>query len=127
MKIRPQSLIKLAVCTATLGFSLLTPQFSRAQVNTVPNTDPNPLQDLNNAQENRDPFSRANDGDAFGGIMQLMQRAQMGTIRSTSEFTAEQDRSINDAAAQFRQRQLQRIQNQNQAQPPNTINPQVAK
>jgi hypothetical protein len=120
MKITPQSLIKLAVCTATLGFSLLIPQSSRAQVNTVPNTDPNPLQDLN-TQENRDPFSRTNDGDAFGGIMQLMQRAQMGTIRSTSEFTAEQDRSINDAAAQFRQRQLEMIRNQNQPQPANTI------
>lgn len=126
MIIRPQPLIKLAVCTA-IGFSLLMPQVSRAQVNTVPNTAPNPLEDLNNPQENRDPFSRTNDGDAFGGIMQLMQRAQLGTIRSNSEFTAEQDRSINDAAAQFRQRQLQRIQNQNQPQPANTNNPQVAK
>lgn len=121
MRITPQSLIKLAVCTATLGCSLLIPQTSWAQVNNVPNTDPNPLQDLNNAQENRDPFSRTNDGDAFGGIMQLMQRAQMGTIRSTSEFTAEQDRSINDAAAQFRQRQLEMIRNQNQPQPANSI------
>lgn len=127
MKTTRQPLIKLAVCTATIGFvSLLMPQASWAQVNTVPNTDPNPLQDLN-TQENRDPFSRTNDGDAFGGIMQFMQRAQLGTIRSTSEFSAEQDRSMNDAAAQFRQRQLQRIQNQNQAQPANTINPQVAK
>ncbi len=127
MKTTPQPFIKLAVCTATIGFvSLLMPQISWAQVNTVPNTAPNPLQDLN-TQENRDPFSRTNEGDAFGGIMQLMQRAQLGTIRSTNEFSAEQDRSLNDAAAQFRQRQLQRIQNQNQAQPANTINPQVAK
>ena len=127
MKTSPQPFIKLAVCTATIGFvSLLMPSISWAQVNSVPNTDANPLQDLN-TQQNRDPFSRTNDGDAFGGIMQLMQRAQLGNIRSTSEFSAEQDRSINDAAAQFRQRQLQRIQNQNQAQPANTINPQVAK
>lgn len=121
MKFSAQALIKLAV--STVGFAcLLMPTSSWAQA-TV---DPNPLQDLNQEQ-NRDPFSRGNDEDAYGGIMQLMHRAQMGTIRSTNEFYTEQDRSLNDAAAQFRQRQLERIQNQNQAQPANTINPQVAK
>ncbi|HCF30064.1 MAG TPA: hypothetical protein DEV81_23325 [Cyanobacteria bacterium UBA11049] len=57
--------------------------------------------------------------------MDLMHRAQMGNnMRSINEYSAEQDRSLNDAATQFRQKQLQmlRNQNQNQANPANSAN-----
>lgn len=123
MKTSPQ-VIKLAVSySVSIGFaSLLMAKPSWAQA-TV---DPNPLQDLNQEQ-NRDPFSRSNDEDAYGGIMELMHRAQLGNIRSTSEFSTEQNRSLNDAAAQFRKRQLEMIRNQNQVNPADSVNPQVAK
>lgn len=120
----PSQVIKLAVSySVSIGFaSLFMAQPSWAQA-TV---DPSPLQDLNQEQ-NRDPFSRGNEEDAYGGIMQLMHRAQMGNIRSTNEFSTEQDRSLNDAAAQFRKRQLEMIRNQNQVTPADSVNPQVAK
>ena len=60
----------------------------------------------------------------MNGIMDLMHRAQMGNIRSVNEYSAEQDRSLNDAASQFRQKQLQMLRNQNQnsANPANSVN-----
>ena len=119
------SAIKLVVCTASISFSLLIPQLSWAQ--TTPTTTPtttsnNALEDLE--QQNRNPFSSRDDGNAMNGIMDLMHRAQMGNIRSVNEYSAEQDRSLNDAASQFRQKQLQMLRNQNQnsANPANSAN-----
>ena len=114
--------IKLVVCTASISFSLLIPQLSWAQ--TTPTTSSNnALEDLE--QQNRNPFSsHSDDGNAMNGIMDLMHRAQMGNIRSVNEYSAEQDRSLNDAASQFRQKQLQMLRNQNQnsANPANSVN-----
>jgi hypothetical protein len=113
--------LKLVVCTASISFSLLIPQLSWAQ--TTPTTTNNALEDLD--QQNRNPFSsHSDDGNAMNGIMDLMHRAQMGNIRSVNEYSAEQDRSLNDAASQFRQKQLQMIRNQNQnsANPANSAN-----
>lgn len=124
------SLIKLVVCTAGISFSLLVPQLSWAQTTTTTTTTTNSnnaLDDLN-SQQNTNPFSsRSDTGDAMSGIMDLMHRAQMGSIRSGSEYSAEQDRSINDAATQFRQKQLQMLRNQNQNQTNPAQAPQVAK
>jgi hypothetical protein len=55
----------------------------------------------------------------MNGIFDLMHRAQMGNIRSLSEYSTDQDQSLNDAAAKFRQRQLEMMKNQNQASPVN--------
>lgn len=115
------SAIKLVVCSASISFSLLVPQLSWAQ--TTPTTSSNnALEDLD--QQNRNPFSSRDDGNAMNGIMDLMHRAQMGNIRSVNEYSAEQDRSLNDAATQFRQKQLQMLRNQNQnsANPANSAN-----
>jgi hypothetical protein len=114
--------IKLVVCTASISFSLLVPQLSWAQTTPTTTTN-NALEDLE--QQNRNPFSsHSDDGNAMNGIMDLMHRAQMGNIRSINEYSAEQDRSLNDAASQFRQKQLQMIRNQNQksANPANSAN-----
>jgi hypothetical protein len=114
--------IKLVVCTASISFSLLVPQLSWAQTTPTTTTN-NALEDLE--QQNRNPFSsHSDDGNAMNGIMDLMHRAQMGNIRSVNEYSAEQDRSLNDAASQFRQKQLQMIRNQNQnsANPANSAN-----
>ena len=114
--------IKLVVCTASISFSLLIPQLSWAQTTPTTTTN-NALEDLD--QQNRNPFSsHSDDGNAMNGIMDLMHRAQMGNIRSVNEYSAEQDRSLNDAATQFRQKQLQMLRNQNQnsANPANSAN-----
>lgn len=117
------SLIKVVVCTAaSISFSLLIPQPTWAQT-TPTTTSNNALEDLD--QQNRNPFSsHSDDGNAMNGIMDLMHRAQMGNIRSVNEYSAEQDRSLNDAASQFRQKQLQMLRNQNQnsANPANSAN-----
>lgn len=116
------SVIKLVVCTASISFSLLIPQLSWAQTTPTTTTN-NALEDLE--QQNRNPFSsHSDDGNAMNGIMDLMHRAQMGNIRSVNEYSAEQDRSLNDAASQFRQKQLQMLRNQNQnsANPANSAN-----
>ena len=114
--------IKLVVCSASISFSLLVPQLSWAQTTPTTTTN-NALEDLE--QQNRNPFSsHSDDGNAMNGIMDLMHRAQMGNIRSVNEYSAEQDRSLNDAASQFRQKQLQMLRNQNQnsANPANSVN-----
>ena len=115
------SAIKLVVCSASISFSLLVPQLSWAQTTPTTTTN-NALEDLD--QQNRNPFSSRDDGNAMNGIMDLMHRAQMGNIRSVNEYSAEQDRSLNDAATQFRQKQLQMLRNQNQnsANPANSAN-----
>ena len=116
------SAIKVVVCTASISFSFLIPQLSWAQTTPTTTTN-NALEDLE--QQNRNPFSsHSDDGNAMNGIMDLMHRAQMGNIRSVNEYSAEQDRSLNDAATQFRQKQLQMLRNQNQnsANPANSAN-----
>ncbi|MGL5922955.1 hypothetical protein [Chroococcidiopsis sp.] len=118
MKISASSLTKIFF-GAVVGMSLATlllPQLTWAQATT----DAEPLRDLNQEQ-NRDPFSRGDTGDAMSGLMDIMHRAQMGNIRSAGDFATEQNQSLDDAAAKFRQQQLQRIQ-QNPSQPNNPTN-----
>lgn len=119
MKISASSLTKIFFGVVA-GISLATlslPQLTWAQATT----DAEPLRDLNQ-DRNRDPFSRGDTGDAMSGLMDIMHRAQMGNIRSAGDFATEQNQSLDDAAAKFRQQQLQRMQ-QNQSQPNNPTNP----
>lgn len=119
MKISASSLTKIffgAVAGISVA-SLSLPQLAWAQATT----DAEPLRDLNQEQ-NRDPFSRGDTGDAMSGLMDIMHRAQMGNIRSTGDFTNDQNQSLDDAAAKFRQQQLQRMQ-QNPSQLGNPSNP----
>jgi hypothetical protein len=120
MKISASSLTK-TFFSAVVGISLATlslPQSTWAQATT----DAEPLRDLNQEQ-NRDPFSRGDTGNAMSGLMDIMHRAQMGNIRSTGDFATEQNQSLDNAAAKFRQQQLQMMQNQNRSQPNNPANP----
>lgn len=60
-------------------------------------------------------------GDNDGlSMFELMHRAQQGQIRNPYEFSQDQQESINDAAADFRTRQQEAIQQQ---QPQGTIQP----
>lgn len=120
MKTIAKSLRRLIYTVAGISLaSLLLPQSSWAQ--TAPTDRVEPLREFNQGEQ-RDPFSQRYDGDdSFGGVFDLMHRAQMGSIRNPSEFSDEQNQNIDAAASQFRQLQRQRIQ---QAQPqqatPNT-------
>lgn len=125
MQMSAKSYIRLFLGTV-VGISLsslLLPQYSWAQTTN----EVNPLQDFESQQQEQNPFSSAND-NPVGSIMDLMHRAQQGNIRSTSEYSVEQNKVIDDAAAQFRQRQLQMIQKPSQqGNPvPAVQNPQVA-
>ena len=84
-----------------VAFCLL-PKPSLAQT-----TDANPLADFQN-QENRDLFSNKDSGDSFS-VFDLIHRAQLGTIRDANEYSSEQRQNLNDAAADFRRQQLQRL------------------
>ena len=97
----PQKFV-LSVIASTSLFSLLVPQLAHAQ-----STDVNPLQDFQPQQG--DPFSSRNDNPT-GSLFDLIHRAQLGTSRSAEEFNAEKNQSLNDAAAEFRKKQQQRIQ-----------------
>lgn len=99
--------------------SLLLPQISWAQTTT----DVNPLEDTNPAEEGSDPFSSSGQGNSFG-IFDLIHRANLGGDRNVEDFSLEQNQSLNDAAAQFRKKQLERLQ-QRQATPAAVTTPNV--
>lgn len=50
----------------------------------------------------------------MNGIFDLVHRAMMGGNRSLDDFSNEQQGNLNDAAAQFRALQQQRLKNQQQ-------------
>lgn len=103
---KPQKFVFSALASISL-FSLLIPQLAKAQTAT----DVNPLQDFQPQQG--DPFSSRNDNPT-GSLFDLIHRAQLGSSRSTEEFNSEKNQSLNDAAAEFRKKQQQRLQNTSQ-------------
>ena len=102
----PQKFIFSALASMSL-FSLLIPQLAKAQ-----STDVNPLQDFQ--PQKGDPFSSRNDNPT-GSLFDLIHRAQLGSSMSSEEFNTEKNQSLNDAAAEFRKKQQQRIQAPSQA------------
>ena len=121
MKISPKSLTNLVLGTVA-GISLvslLMPQLSWAQTTNV-----NPLQDLN-PEQNQDPFSSSSEGNSFS-MFDIIHRANLGGSLNIDDYNAAQNESLNNAAAEFRKKQLQRMQQQ-QATPINQVTtPQVA-
>ena len=119
MKISPKLLTLVLGTVAGISLvSLLMPQLSWAQT-----TDVNPLQDLN-PEQNQDPFSSSSQGNSFS-MFNIIHRANLGSI-SIDDYSAAQNESLNNAAAEFRKKQLQRMQQQ-QATPINQVTtPQVA-
>lgn len=118
MKISPKSLTNLVLGTVA-GISvtsLVMPQLSWAQTAT----NVNPLQDFNSSEQNQDPFSSHNDGNSFS-MFDIIHRANLGSNISIDDYSAEQNESLNNAAAEFRKKQLQRMQQQ--ATPVDSVNP----
>jgi hypothetical protein len=85
--------------SAIASCALLSPQASFAQASGLNNAQP--LQDFQ-TQDNTDPFSGRSSGN---GIFDLIHRSQLGGGRSMEEFTTEQRQNLNDAAAEFRNKQ----------------------
>ncbi len=105
---KPAARIALGL-VASVGFlSLFLARPTLAQTPTV-----NPLQDFKPQDGSRDIFSNSSGGQ-MGGILDLIHRANLGNIRNSAEFKAEQQQGLNDAAAQFRARQLELLR---QSQP----------
>src|SRR6478672_2547794 len=92
--------------SAIASSALFSPQASFAQASGLNNAQP--LQDFQ-TQDNTDPFSGRSSGS---GIFDLIHRSQLGGGRSMEEFTTEQRQNLNDAAAEFRNKQRLLLENQ---------------
>ena len=108
MKIPFSSLTGLTLGVISIGLvSLLVPQPSLAEPNFDNSGKVNPLQDFETRDSGSDPFSRNADA---GDLFNLINRAALSNPRSLQDFSAEQNESLDAAAAEFRTRQRQRIQ-----------------
>ncbi|MBD1827384.1 hypothetical protein NDI47_18545 [Microcoleus vaginatus GB1-A2] len=92
--------------SAIASCALFSPQASFAQASGLNNAQP--LQDFQ-TQDNTDPFSGGSSGSA---IFDLIHRSKLGGGRSMEEFNTEQRQNLNDAAAEFRNKQRQLLENQ---------------
>jgi hypothetical protein len=118
MKIRLLALSTLA----GLGIASATAQPSNAQVSIPSNQTTNPQ---NYDTNSSDPFAQGVEQGNFGGIMSLIHKANLGSGYNP-EFFTEQSQQIDEAAAAFRARQQQRI-NQGGAVQPSQQGSQVIK
>ncbi len=103
--------------SAIASCALFSPQASFAQASGLNNAQP--LQDFQ-TQDNTDPFSGRSSGS---GIFDLIHRSQLGGGRSMEEFNSEQRQNLNDAAAEFRNKQRLLLQKQDQTVPSPAIAP----
>jgi hypothetical protein len=92
--------------SAIASCALFSPQASFAQASGLNNAQP--LQEFQ-TQDNTDPFSGRSSGS---GIFDLIHRSRLGGGRSMEEFTTEQRQNLNDAAAEFRNKQRLLLENQ---------------
>ncbi|NJK68932.1 MAG: hypothetical protein HC789_00345 [Microcoleus sp. CSU_2_2] len=91
---------------AIASSAILLPQATFAQASGLNNSQP--LQDFQ-TNDNPDPFSGRSSGT---GIFDLIHRSRLGNGRNLDEFTTEQRQNLNDAAAEFRDKQRQLLQKQ---------------
>ena len=103
--------------SAIASCALFSPQASFAQASGLNNAQP--LQDFQ-TQDNTDPFSGRSSGS---GIFDLIHRSRLGGGRSMEEFNTEQRQNLNDAAAEFRNKQRLLLQQQDQTVPSPAIEP----
>jgi len=110
-------MMRVAV-SAIASSSLLLPQATFAQASDLNNSQP--LQDFQ-TNDSPDPFFGGNSGT---GIFDLIHRSRLGNGRSIEEFNTEQRQNLNDAAAEFREKQRQMLQKPEQTAPtPGAIEP----
>ncbi len=105
-------MIRVAV-SAIASCALFSPQAAFAQASGLNNNNAQPLQDFQ-TQDNTDPFSGRSSGS---GIFDLIHRSRLGNGRSMEEFNTEQRQNLNDAAAEFRNKQRQILEKQAEPTP----------
>ena len=103
--------------SAIASCAVFSPQASFAQASGLNNAQP--LQDFQ-TKDNTDPFSGRSSGS---GIFDLIHRSQLGGGRSMEEFNTEQRQNLNDAAAEFRNKQRLLLQKEDQTVPSPAIAP----
>ncbi|GAC1464764.1 MAG: hypothetical protein NVS2B14_10450 [Chamaesiphon sp.] len=99
--------ISLGVVASVGVVSCLLPQPSLAQQSS---DLASPSADFQH-RDNLDPFSSKTDTSGFS-VLNLINRLQLGNSQSLEDFNSEQSQNFDDAAAKFRNQQLQRIHNQ---------------
>jgi len=99
----------LAVLAGMGVVSCLLPQTSLAQT-----TYDQPLDDFQ-PQNNNQSWGSEN-GGSFSPL-DMIHRAQQGTLRTSEDFSSEQRENLNSASSEFRRLQLERLRQQNQASP----------
>lgn len=105
--------------SAIASSAIFLPQATFAQASGL-TTNTQPLQDFQ-TNDNPDPFSGRSGGL---GLFDLIHRSRLGNSRSAEEFTIEQRQNLNDAAAEFRNKQRELLQQQEQIAPaPGTAAP----
>jgi hypothetical protein len=93
------------VTAVALGFCIgLQPNATQAQTSTV-----QPLEDFQ-TRDNRDPFSSSGGSGVTPGLYQILHKAIQNNGVSQEEFTSDNDKNLNDAAAVFRARQQNMLQ-----------------
>ncbi|MEG4456195.1 hypothetical protein [Microcoleus sp. N9_A1] len=105
---RSGKLMIWVAASAIATCALLSPQATFAQASNLNNNNAQPLQDFQ-TQDNTDPFSGRSSGS---GIFDLIHRSRLGGGRSMEEFNTEQRQNLNDAAAEFRNKQRQLLEKQ---------------
>jgi hypothetical protein len=108
----------MTAVSAIASSHLLLPEATFAQANGLTNSQP---QQNFQTNDNPDPFSGRSSGT---GIFDLIHRSRLGNGRSIDEFTSEQRQNLNDAAAEFRNKQRQLLQKPEETVPsPGAIAP----
>lgn len=116
------ALIKLisGISAGTLAaIALLLPQTTLAQ-------ESDRAEDLVQppVQYQTDTFDSTSGDQQPLSVFDIIHRANFGTTRSMQEFRLEKQQNINDAAADFRNRQLEMMQNQQQVEPAESVTPE---
>lgn len=106
---KPYTSLVLSLLAGLSTASLLLPMPGLAQASKI-----DPLEDLRTTDGSSDPFSSSSNASS---IYDLIHRARLNNGLNMNEFRTQQREQINDAAAEFRSQQLQRMQTTPQAAP----------
>ena len=105
---KPFTRLALAILAGVGSTSLLLPIPVLAQATNI-----DPLGDVQTQDAGSDPLS----GGSGFNVFDMIHRARLGNSRSLREFRTEQQQQLDDAAAEFRRQQLERIQTPAEAIP----------
>jgi hypothetical protein len=95
---KPGNLMMKVALSAIAFCTFFLPQATLAQANGLNNSQ---TQQNFQTNDNPDPFS----GSSGTGVFDLIHRSRLGNGRSIEEFSTEQRQNLNDAAAEFRNKQ----------------------